>query len=106
MIPLIPGKSPFAKQPSMSNMLSLESFVQSEQTFTIANGLSMTLNHITVDARVTIDEEFHNHIRGIMKKSLPPNIQIQLLFAPNNVNICIFLRYVYYFLALSFLAYC
>ena len=105
-MPLIPGTLKFTKQPSMSKMLNLESLVQSEQTFTIANGLSITLNHITVDARVTIDEEFHNHIRRIMKKSLPTTVQIQLLFAPNSVNICEFLLYVYFCFSLSFPAYC
>ncbi|CAF4050058.1 unnamed protein product [Rotaria sp. Silwood2] len=75
----------FEKQPSISNMLSLNSFVQTEQTFTITGGSSLTLNHVTVDAGVTIDKEFHNHIQRIMKKSLPSNIQIQLLYARDTL---------------------
>jgi hypothetical protein len=106
VMPFMPGTGPFTRQPSMSGMLNLESFVQSEQTFTIANGLSMTLNHVAVDARVTIDEEFHNHIRRIMKKSLPPNIQIQLLFASNTVNMGELFQYVYDPFLVFFPAYC
>ena len=49
-------------------MLSLNSFVQTEQTFTITDGSSLTLNHVTVDAGVTIDNEFHSNIQRIMKK--------------------------------------
>ncbi|CAF1186151.1 unnamed protein product [Adineta steineri] len=85
VIPPISRGLPFKKQSSISKMLSLETFVQTEQTFNIKNGASMTLNHISVNARVMIDEDFHNHIRRIMKKSLPSNIQIQLLFAPNSL---------------------
>ncbi|UJR18092.1 hypothetical protein I4U23_004992 [Adineta vaga] len=84
-MPSISGILPFQKQSSINNMLLLKSFVQTEKTFTITNNSAITLNHITVDAQVTIDEEFHNHIRRIIKKSLPPNIQIQFLFASSSL---------------------
>ncbi|CAF1416514.1 unnamed protein product, partial [Didymodactylos carnosus] len=84
-LPSIKGMSPFKKQGSITNMLSLNSFVQTEQTFTINNGSSLTLNHVTVDAVVTIDENFHDRMRRILKKSLPSNVPIQLLYAPNNL---------------------
>jgi hypothetical protein len=67
-------------------MLSLHSFVQTEQIFSIEHGPSITLNHVSVEATLIIDETFHNHIRRILKKSLPPSVQIQLLYAPNNVK--------------------
>ncbi|CAF1223483.1 unnamed protein product [Rotaria sp. Silwood1] len=70
---------------SISNMLLLNSFVQTEQTFSIANGPSITLMHIDVNAKLNIDEEFHNQIRRILKKSLPSNVRIQLLYAPSDV---------------------
>jgi len=67
-------------------MLHFDSFIQTEQIFSIDHGPSITLNHISVDATLIIDENYHNHIRRILKKSLPPNIQIQLLYAPNHVQ--------------------
>ncbi|CAF1298463.1 unnamed protein product [Adineta steineri] len=85
VIPSIPDILPFQKQYSINKMLLLNSLVQTEQTFTIADGSSMSFNYITVDAQVTIDEEFHNHIRRIIKKSLPSSVQIQLLFASNSL---------------------
>lgn len=74
------------KKNSIHNMLHLDSFVQTEQSFSIEHGPSITLNHISVDGTLIIDENYHNHIRRILKKSLPPNIQIQLLCVPNHVN--------------------
>ncbi|CAF1578903.1 unnamed protein product, partial [Adineta ricciae] len=84
-MPSIPDIIPFQKQASANNILLLNSLVQTEQTFTIDNSSTITLNHITVDAKVTIDEEFHNHIQAILKKRLPSNIQIQFLFASNSL---------------------
>ncbi|CAF1395759.1 unnamed protein product [Rotaria sp. Silwood1] len=69
---------------SISNMLLLNSFVSTAQTFSIANGPSMTLIHIDVIAKLNIDEEFHNQIKRILKKSLPSNVRIQLLYVPTN----------------------
>jgi hypothetical protein len=71
---------------SISNMLRLDTFEQTEQTFSIANGPSITMIHINVEATVHIDEEFHSQIRRILKKDFPPTIRIQLLHAPNNVS--------------------
>ncbi|CAF2928774.1 unnamed protein product [Rotaria sp. Silwood2] len=70
---------------SISNMLLLNSFIQTEQTFSIANGPSMTLIHIDVNAKLNIDEEFHNQIRPILKKSLPSNMRIQLLYTSSDI---------------------
>ena len=74
------------KKQSIHNMFYLDSFVHTEQTFAITNSPSITLSHITVNAKLTIDEQYHNQIRRIMKKSSSPIVQIQLLFAPNNVS--------------------
>lgn len=74
------------KRNSIHNMLRLDSLTQTEQTFSIDHGPSITLNHVSVDATLIIDETYHDHIRRILKKSLPPNIQIQLLYTPNQVN--------------------
>lgn len=71
---------------SISNMLHLNSFVQSEQIYSIDNGPSITLIHVDVHAKLNIDDEFHNQIKYLIKKSLPPTIRIQLLYVPNNVN--------------------
>ncbi|CAF3997273.1 unnamed protein product [Rotaria sp. Silwood2] len=73
------------KKNSIHNMLRLDSLNQTEQIFSIDHGPSITLNHISVDATLIIDENYHNHIRRILKKSLPPNVQIQLLYTPNNI---------------------
>ncbi|CAF1432853.1 unnamed protein product [Rotaria sordida] len=73
------------KKNSIHNMLRLDSLIQTEQIFSIDHGPSITLNHISVDATLIIDENYHNHIRRILKKSLPPNVQIQLLYTPNNI---------------------
>jgi hypothetical protein len=84
-IPSTKSNSQFKKN-SIHNMLRLDSLIQTEQTFSIEHGPSITLNHISVDATLIIDETYHNHIRRILKKSLPPNVQIQLLYAPNQVK--------------------
>jgi len=84
-IPSTKSNSQFKKN-SIHNMLRLDSLIQTEQTFSIEHVLSITLNHISVDATLIIDETYHNHIRRILKKSLPPNVQIQLLYAPNQVK--------------------
>ncbi|CAF1063458.1 unnamed protein product [Didymodactylos carnosus] len=67
------------------HLLRFDSFVQTEQTFTIAHGPSITLNHVDVQASVVIDKEFHDQIRRVLKKSLPPTVHIQLLFPSNNI---------------------
>jgi hypothetical protein len=71
---------------SISNMLNLNSFVQTKQKFSITNGPSINLIHVGVQATLKIDEDFHNQIKRILKKSFPATVQIQLLFAPNNVS--------------------
>ena len=75
------------KKNSIHNMLKMNSLVEAEQIFSIENGPSITLKHISVDANLIIDEQYHQQIRRILKKSLPPNIQIQLLYASNNVSV-------------------
>jgi len=85
--PSIQDAFTFESQPSIHNMLLLDSVVITEQTFTIANGPSITLDHMAVEARLNMDQQFHNHIERIFKKRLPSTVQIQLLFVPANVNI-------------------
>jgi hypothetical protein len=68
------------------NLLHFNSFIQTEQTFTIVHGPSITLNHIDVQASLVIDEEFHDQIRRVLKKSLPSIVHIQFLFQSNNVS--------------------
>ncbi|UJR22115.1 hypothetical protein I4U23_025179 [Adineta vaga] len=85
-IPSSKSRSQF-KTNSIHNMLRLDTFIQTEQIFSIDHGPSITLNHISVDATLIIDENYHNHIRRILKKSLPSNVQIQLLYTPNDVII-------------------
>ncbi|CAF4013844.1 unnamed protein product [Rotaria sordida] len=58
-----------------------------EQIFTIVDGPSMTLGRVDVEARLNIDQQFHNHVRRILNKSLPSIVQIQLLFVPIDVII-------------------
>lgn len=73
------------KKNSIHNMLRLDSFVQTEQIFSIEHGPSISLNHVSVDGTLIIDETYHNHVRRILKKSLPPNVQIQLLYTPHHI---------------------
>ncbi|CAF2792873.1 unnamed protein product [Rotaria sp. Silwood2] len=67
------------------NILHFNSFAQTEQTFSIENGPSITLNHIDVQAELTIDKDFHEQIRNVLKKSLPSIVHIQFLFPSNNI---------------------
>ncbi|CAF1040266.1 unnamed protein product [Rotaria sordida] len=67
------------------NLLRFNSFTQTEQTFSIENGPSITLNHIDVQAELTIDKDFHQQIRNVLKKSLPSIVHIQFLFPSNNI---------------------
>lgn len=67
-------------------MLRLDTLTQTEQIFSIDHGPSIALNHVSVDAALIIDENYHDHIRRILKKSLPPSIQIQLLYTPHQVE--------------------
>ncbi len=71
---------------SASNMFSLDSFTQTEQIFSIINGLSITLIHVNVEATVNIDQDFRQHMKRILKKDFPPIIRIQLLYIPNEVS--------------------
>lgn len=73
------------------NLLRFVSFIQTEQTFSIHNGPSITLNHIDVQAELVIDKEFHEQIRNVLKKSLPSIIHIQFLFPSNQVCLSVFL---------------
>ncbi|CAF1527188.1 unnamed protein product [Adineta steineri] len=66
-------------------MLSFNSYEQTTQTFNIMNGPSITLNHVSVQASVHIDDSFHQEIRQILKKDLPTTVRITLLFTPNTI---------------------
>ncbi|CAF1463258.1 unnamed protein product [Adineta ricciae] len=68
-----------------NNLLRFKSFVQTEQTFTIQHGPSITLNHIDVEAQVIGEKEFHQQIERVLKKSLPKTIHIEFLFPSNNI---------------------
>lgn len=72
---------------SIHNFFKMTQLTESEQTFSIENGPSIKLNHISVECNVIIDEQYHQQIRRILKKSLPPSIQIQLLYHSDNVKI-------------------
>ena len=72
------------------SLLSFKSLVKTEQTFRIMNGPSITLNHIDVEAEVVIDEGFHKHIQGVLKKSLPSITHIEFLFPSNAVGVLLF----------------
>ncbi len=60
--------------------------MQTEQRYSIVNGPSITLQHITVEAVLDINDTFRKEIRRILKKDFPPSVQIQLLLAPNSVS--------------------
>lgn len=60
--------------------------VQTEQRYSIVNGPSITLQHISVKAVLTVDDKFRKEVQRILKKDLPPSVQIQILFAPNDVS--------------------
>lgn len=68
------------------HFLRFQSCVQTEQTFHIINGPSMTLNHLDVEATVVIDEELHRHIENVLKKSLPSLIHLEFLFPSIDVS--------------------
>ena len=72
------------------SLLSFKSLVQTEQTFSIVDGPSITLNHIDVEAEVVVDEDFHKHIQGVLKKSLPLITHIEFLFPSNTVGVLSF----------------
>jgi hypothetical protein len=76
------------------NLLRLRTFVQTEQTFSILNGPSISLNHVDVQADVVIEKAFHKQIEGVLKKSLPSTIHIECLF-PSNTVCFISFRYIF-----------
>ncbi|CAF3416437.1 unnamed protein product [Rotaria socialis] len=78
--------NPFTFKPhrSIHNMLLLDSFVFTEQTFAITNGPSITLGHITIEAHLNIDQQLRNYFQRILK-TLPSTVQIQLLFVPTKI---------------------
>ena len=80
------------------NLLRFNSFIQTEQRFTINNGPEITLFHIDVQAEVVIDKDFHQQIERVLKKSLPKTIHIQFLFPSNNVNQLLLFNLLIYFI--------
>ncbi|CAF2075938.1 unnamed protein product, partial [Rotaria magnacalcarata] len=78
--------NPFTFKPhrSIHNMLLLDSFVFTEQTFAITNGPSITLGHIAIEAHLNIDQQLRNYFQRILK-TLPSTVQIQLLFVPTKI---------------------
>lgn len=74
------------KETSKNQILQLNSFIHSEQTIDIANGPSITLGHVSVAAKVVITEDLHERIKATIKKRLPSNITIQILYAPEKVS--------------------
>ena len=68
------------------HLFHFHSFVQSEQTFSIVDGPSITLNHVDVETSVRIDKDFHEQIQRVLKKSLPSTVRIQFLLPPNDVS--------------------
>ena len=91
IVPLLKRSIHF-KQTSINHIFQLRSFVHSEQTISIANGPSVTLSHVTVEAKVTIDEDLHQMIQHTIKKRLPSNVSIQILYAPDTVSDLFFIR--------------
>lgn len=67
------------------NVFHFNSLIQTEQTFHIDQGPSITLHHVDVEASLTIDKEFHEQIRRVLKKSLPSTVHIQFLFPSNDI---------------------
>ncbi|CAF4780983.1 unnamed protein product, partial [Rotaria magnacalcarata] len=59
--------NPFTFKPhrSIHNMLLLDSFVFTEQTFAITNGPSITLGHIAIEAHLNIDQQLRNYFQRI-----------------------------------------
>ncbi|CAF3521260.1 unnamed protein product [Adineta steineri] len=81
--PSIQNTFTFEPQPSINHMLHINSFVVTEQIITIDNTASIVLGHITVEASVNVDQQFHNYIERILKR-FPSTVKIQLLFVPIN----------------------
>ena len=67
-------------------MFELGSFVHSRQTFSITNGSLLTLDHLSVQAKVTVNDDFHQKIEHSLKKRLPPSVSIQLLYTSDGVS--------------------
>ncbi|CAF1131373.1 unnamed protein product [Adineta steineri] len=79
--PSIQNTFTFKPQSSIHHMLHINSFVVTEQIITIDNTASIVLGHITVEASVNVDQQFHNYIERTLKR-LPSSIKIQILFVP------------------------
>ncbi|UJR29713.1 hypothetical protein I4U23_017262 [Adineta vaga] len=65
--------------------IHFDSLKQTEQTFTILNQSSITLNHIDVIANIHLDKQFQKQMENVLKKSLPNQIHIQFLFPSNQI---------------------
>ncbi|CAF1549296.1 unnamed protein product [Adineta ricciae] len=70
---------------NLHSFLRFKSLTQTEQTFKILRGPSITLIHIDVESKVKLDEDFHQHIENVLKKRLPSLIHIELLFPSNRI---------------------
>ncbi|CAF4189080.1 unnamed protein product [Adineta steineri] len=81
--PSIQNTFTFEPQSSINHMLHINSFLITEQIITIDNTASIVLGHITVEASVNVDQQFHHHIKRTMKR-FPSTVKIQLLFVPIN----------------------
>jgi hypothetical protein len=68
-------------------MLHFRSFIHTDQRYEIADGPSITLDYIDVTMTVNIDEELHDQIRAVIRKSLPSTIHIKVLIPSKDVNI-------------------
>lgn len=84
LLPINSSAPAFKMCSSINKMLLLKSLNHTEQCFRTTEG-SLTLNHVSVDTEVTVDDEYQEQIHRIMKKRLPSKIQIQLLYAPAQV---------------------
>ena len=76
---------------SEHHLFHFHSFIQSEQTFSIVDGPSITLNHVDVETSVRIDKDFHDQIQRVLKKNLPSTVRIQFLLPANDVSFILLL---------------
>ena len=84
LLPVNYGTPSFKICSSLNEMFILKSQTQTEQCFSTTEG-SLTLNHVSVDIEVNVEDDYQEQIHRILKKRLPLKLQIQLLYAPAKV---------------------
>ena len=66
------------------NFFRLDEAKENDEIFQFDQKTSLQFHHFTIQTSIHIDEEFHQKIKSILKKDLPPRIQIKYLLSSSS----------------------